>query len=230
MKRWSLGWWAAIIIFGGVIEYFVQCILNEQYQLQEKSPIFNELVLIGVAIVFAVIVMLVYTCVYRKKVKRVRALLDEGKLEEYVSVLEKGLREKERSALENMWKINLFVGYYKLEQYDKALSILEGVTFKKLNAENKAIYTLDLFCVYYKLDQKEKAMEVYNANEKYLARVRKDTKYSGNIAIIDMYAAIEKGRYEGLEEKLRKTRDTWHNPAFQEDYEKIEELLLRQHA
>lgn len=229
MKRWSLGWWIIFISTAAMV-CCVYSVIYHMYQLQGKAIILRLLAIIGAGALTYIVLIIVWFFIYRKKEKKFMALLNEGKIEEYIAAVERELEKVDEGTWYNIWKMNLSVGYGKLKQREKALSILEDVSCKRFRPEDKAVYALDLFCNYYELDQKEKAMEVYDANEKYLARVRKDTKYSGNIAIIDMYAAIEKGQYEGLEEKLRKTRDTWHNPAFQEDFEKIEELLLRQNA
>ncbi|MCI9269172.1 MAG: hypothetical protein HFF40_09990, partial [Lawsonibacter sp.] len=54
---------------------------------------------------------------------------------------------------------------------------------------------------------------------------RKGGLYGGNIAIVDILAAIQKQEYSQAEQLLDRARQTWNAPRFQKAFQEIEHVL-----
>ena len=69
------------------------------------------------------------------------------------------------------------------------------------------------------------ALELYDRSQKSFERARKSPYYGGNIAVLDMLAAVAEGRTEVAEKMLAEAAETWENPRLQEDFKYIETLI-----
>lgn len=179
----------------------------------------------GIFIIGAALFNILYVFRYQKKMKRVAGLLEDGKTEEYIAEVKKLLQSAKGHELKNLFRLNLSAGYCDLKQFDKAIDILEELSGEKLRGELKMVNALNLCLCYFYTEQNERALELYDRSQKSFERARKSPYYGGNIAVLDMLAAVAEGRTEVAEKMLAEAAETWDNPRLQEDFKYIETLI-----
>lgn len=162
---------------------------------------------------------------YRRKMRDALALLEAGQAQEYLAMVEGLLQTARGRGLRNCLKLDLTPGYCDLKQFDKAIAILEELSREPLRGVPGMVRRLNLCVCYFYTCQTAKAMELYEASQKEFAPWRTTPVYGGNVAVLDMFAAIAQGRQEQAAQLLAHARSTWTNPRLQDDYDYIEKLL-----
>ena len=158
--------------------------------------------------------------------KKLVPLLEAQKPHEYVAGVEKLLETAKGNNLRKILQMNLAAGYIDLKQFDKATELLEGISEKGLaGSAVKTVYRLNLCTCYFQSARREKALELYNNSQAIFEPQRNGKLYGGNIAIVDMLAAIQGEQYDQAEQLLDKARQTWDDPRFQEAFQEIEHTL-----
>lgn len=194
-------------------------------------PIDEEAFMRGYWITGAVVVglaaagSLFYTGRYRKRMQGALALFEKGEIGPYMEEVKDMLRSAKGRSLRNTLQINLSAGYCEMGQFDRAAEILEGLSGERLQGVMGMVYRLNLCVCYFYTSQNARAMELYHASGKLFGPYRKSRFYGGNIALLDMLAAIEEGRYRDAENMLADARKTWDFPRLQKDYRQIAEKL-----
>ncbi len=174
----------------------------------------------------AALVNVVYNIFYQQKMKKLVPLLEAQKPHEYVAGVEKLLETAKGNNLRKILQMNLAAGYIDLKQFDKATELLEGISEKGLaGSAVKTVYRLNLCTCYFQSARREKALELYNNSQAIFEPQRNGKLYGGNIAIVDMLAAIQGEQYDQAEQLLDKARQTWDDPRFQEAFQEIEHTL-----
>jgi len=173
-----------------------------------------------------VLVNVLYNISYQKRIKRLAALLEAGKPEEYLAGVEKLLETTKGKNLRNILKIDLAAGYIELKQFSQAIDVLEGVSDKELTgAAVKAAYRINLCTSYFHTAQGGKALELYNSSQKIFESQQISKLYGGSIAILDMLAAIQNEQYGQAERLLDRARRTWSDSRFQKAFQEIDDTL-----
>ncbi len=116
-------------------------------------------------------------------------------------------------------------GYYKLQGDEKAIELLESLSNVKLPGELQVVYCINLCQTYFYTGRADRAMELYESSQAVFQPYRNKMPHGGNIAIVDIFAAIEKKEYDRAAELLKTARNTWDDPNYQEDYHGLEERL-----
>lgn len=181
----------------------------------------------GVAVVLvAVLVNVIYNVYYQKRMQKLVPLLEAQKPQEYIAGVERLLQTAKGQGLRTILTMNLSAGYIDLKQFDKASELLEGISDKRLVGSTvKTVYRLNLCTCYFQSGRGEKALELYDNSQTIFKAQRNGRLYGGNIAILDMLAAMQKKEYVQVEDLLDRARQTWDNPRFQEAFQEIENTL-----
>lgn len=182
---------------------------------------------IGVAVILgAVLVNVLYNISYQRRMKKLIPLLEGKRPREYVAGVERLLETAKGENLKKILKMNLAAGYIDLKEFDRAIELLEGISDKGLvGSAVKTVYRLNLCTCYFQSARGEKALELYNDSQKIFEPQRGGKLYGGNIAILDMLAAIQSKEYAQADQMLNQARQTWSAPRFQEAFQEIEDTL-----
>ena len=174
----------------------------------------------------AVLVNVVYNIFYQQKMKKLVPLLEAQKPREYIAGVEQLLKTAKGQNLRKILTMNLAAGYIDLKEFDRAVELLEGISEKGLaGSAVKTVYRLNLCTCYFQSGRGERALELYRDSQKIFEPQRRGKLYGGNIAILDILAAIHSGQYSQAEQLLNKARQTWNDPHFQEAFQEIESTL-----
>ena len=174
----------------------------------------------------AVLVNVVYNVFYQKKMQRLVPLLEAQKPREYVAGVEQLLKTAKGQNLRNILMMNLSAGYIALKEFDKAIELLEGLSDRGLvGTAVKTVCRLNLCTCYFQTGQGEKALMLYRDSQSIFEPQRKGGLYSGNIAILDILAAIQNKEYSQAGQLLDEARQRWEDPQFQEAFQEIEGAL-----
>ncbi len=214
-----------IILFGVLFGLFLG-VLKGVFQV--KDDVFNRWYwAIAVAVVLgAVLVNVLYNISYQRKMKTLIPLLEAGKPQEYVTGVERLLETAKGQNLRKILTMNLAAGYIDLKQFDKAIELLEGISDKKfVGTAAKTVYRLNLCTCYFQTAQGEKALALYHDSQEVFEPQRGGKLYGGNIAILDMLAAIQGKEYDRAEALLDRARQTWSDTRFQAAFQEVANTL-----
>lgn len=195
---------------------------------QIDDDVFNRWYWITAAAVVlgAVLINVLYNTFYQQKMKKLIPLLEAKRPQEYVARVEQLLETAKGQSLRKILTMNLTAGYIDLKQFDKAIELLEGISDKKLvGSAVKTVYRLNLCTCYFQSGRGEQALALYNDSQAIFEPQRNGRLYGGDIAILDMLAAIQREQYSQAEELLDQARQTWSDPRFQEAFQEVEDTL-----
>ena len=68
-------------------------------------------------------------------------------------------------------------------------------------------------------------MTLYESSQRIFNPYRNSKLYGGNIAVLDIYAAIGHKDYARAAKLLQTARNTWDNPRFLDDYCYLEKII-----
>ena len=180
----------------------------------------------AVVILGAVLVNVIYNICYQKRMKKLVPLLEAQKPREYIAGVEQLLKTAKGQSLRNILTMNLSAGYIDLKEFSKAIELLEGISDRRLvGTAVKTVCRLNLCTCYFQTGQGEKALALYRDSQSIFEAQRKGGLYGGNIAIVDILAAVQKQEYSQAEQLLDRARRTWDAPRFQEAFQEIEQVL-----
>ncbi len=196
-------------------------------KLQIESGVFMTWYWItaGVILIGLVLFNTVYIGRYVKKMQEAAVLLEAGEPKAYIKAVEKLRGQARGRFLKNLFQLNLSAGYCDLKQYAKAISILEPLSPAHLRGDMRVVHRLNLCICYFYSGQASKAMQLYEASEAVFLPYRDRQPYGGNLAVLDMLAALERKEYAAAGTMLAEAREKWDSPRLAEDYAYIEECL-----
>ena len=215
------------IIIAGFCWGLLLLIAKIVFQIPDDAFWQYYLVLSGILIIGSAAFNVSYNLHYLKKMKTAVPLLEAGRAEEYIAEVESIRRRAKGRFANSMLTINLSAGYCKLEQYDKAAELLERLSNVKLSGVLKLVHCINLCYCYFYLKQTDRAMALYESSQRVLNSNRNPKQYGGNIAILDIFAAIAVKDYVRAAELLQTARSTWEDSRFEEDYRYLEEILCQ---
>lgn len=182
--------------------------------------------LFGAAVVtVAVLFNHFYHRSFLKKMKAAAILLEQGKPQEYIQAVE-ALRQKAKGRyLQNLFTLNLSAGYCDLKEYKKAIELLKSLEDARLYHDLKLVYHINLCICYFYDGQSEKALALYENSQKLFRPPLAAKLYSGNIAVLDVFALMEQGETDRAKELLATTREAHPDLRLQADFAYLEEKL-----
>ena len=185
----------------------------------------------GVVIVLgAAFFNLFYNLSYQKKMKEAVKLLEAGNAKEYIEEVESLLNTAKGRNLKNFLTVNLSAGYCDLKEYEKAIDLLESLVDERMYGVLKMVQRLNLCVCYFYSNKGKKAMDLYESSQKEFAPFLKSKLYGGNIAILNIFAAIEKGELDNAKNLLKSACEAWDNPRLQDDYQYLEDILKHEQS
>lgn len=196
-------------------------------KLQIESGVFMTWYwsLAAVVLIGIILFNTVYIRQFAKKMQEAAILLEAGEPRAYIKAVEKLRGQARGRFLKNLFQLNLSAGYCDLKQYAKAISLLEPLSVSHLRGDMRLVHCLNLCVCYFYSGQASKAMQLYEASETVLAPYRNCRPYGGNLAVLDMLAALERKEYGAAGAMLAEAREKWDSPRLAEDYAYIEERL-----
>ena len=179
-----------------------------------------------IALTGVLLVNILYNVSYQRRMKQIAPLLEAGRPQEYIAGVERLLETAKGQNLRKILTMNLAAGYIDLKQFNKAIELLEGISDKKLvGTAVKTVYRLNLCTCYFQTAQGEKALALYRDSQKVFEPQRGGKLYGGNIAILDMLAAIQGKEYDRAEALLDRARQTWPDTRFQAAFQEVANTL-----
>lgn len=174
----------------------------------------------------AVLINLCYNLIYFNKVRKIAKLLSEENPQEYIEGIENLLKTAKGKALRNILELNLAAGYIETKQFDIAIPILEKLSNERLRGSAvNVVHKINLFLSYFETTQNEKAITVYNENQGLFQQYRHHKIYGGNIAILDVIAAIINEQYNQAEELLDTAKKMYDDARLQKSFQEILDIL-----
>lgn len=178
------------------------------------------------AVAGAVLVNVAYNIFYQQRMKKLIPLLEAQKPREYIAGVEQLLKTAKGQNLRKILTMNLAAGHMDLKRFDKAIELLEGISEKGLaGSAVKTVYRLNLCTCYFQSGRGEAALELYSDSQKIFEPQRNGKLYGGNVAILDILAAVQSKEYAQAEQLLDRARQTWSDPRFQEAFQEIKDTL-----
>lgn len=180
-------------------------------------------------VIGAVLVNALYNLSYQRKMQALVGLLKAGKPQEYIREVEKLLQTAKGQSLRTVLRLNLAAGYMEARDFDTAVPMLEELPDKRLNTTGvRLVHRVNLCQCYFETAQPDKAMAVYRDSQSLFQQYENDKTYGGNIAVLNILAALQSGDREQAERLLDAARNTWSDPRFQTAAQKIEDVLAQQ--
>lgn len=165
------------------------------------------------------ILSIFYDISYLTRVKKIARLLDEEKPKQYTEGIEALLKTAKCRSLRDGLT-------FEMEQHDRAIAILEGLSGKKWGASaTKAVHRINLCMSYFKTAQYEKALALYNENQPLFCKYRNGKQYGASIAILDVMAAIMDEQYDRAEELLGVAKSAYAGTRFEKELDQISHTL-----
>lgn len=210
------------IIAVGVGLGLLLVIIQQGLQIDRRVFLRIYWIMVPTVLVGAVLVNIFYNLYYQKKMQKITELLKEERPQEYLDGVKGLLARAKGRNLRNILQINLAAGYFEVGQYDKAIEVLEGLPEKQLaGAAAKVVCRLNLCMSYFYAAQYDKALALYQESQPLFAQYRSNQSCGGNIAALDILAALRQGRYDEAEQLLSAARQSWDHPRLQRTFEKI---------
>ena len=133
--------------------------------------------------------------------------------------------------LRNILELNLAAGYIEAKQFDIAIPMLEKLSHERLSGSSvNVVHKINLCLSYFETTQYEKAITVYNENQGLFQQYRHHKIYGGNIAILDIIAAIINEQYNQAEELLDTAKKMYDDPRLQKSFREILDILNKETA
>ena len=133
--------------------------------------------------------------------------------------------------MRNILELNLAAGYIEAKQFDIAIPMLEKLSHERLSGSSvNVVHKINLCLSYFETAQYEKAITVYNENQGLFQQYRHHKIYGGNIAILDIIAAIINEQYNQAEELLDTAKKMYDDPRLQKSFREILDILNKETA
>lgn len=215
------------IIFIGIILGIFLVMIQNIFQIDEDTFLHIYWIFAVVFVVGAVCINVFYNLFYQQKMRKIAALLDAGKLNEYITEIEKLLQNAKGKNLRNILKLNLSAGYIEAKQYDIAINILEELSSQHLSGSTiQMVHRLNLCMSYFYTAQYEKAMKLYQESQKIFHSHRNSKVYGGNVIVVDILAEIQNEQFESAKKLLNTARKSWKNHRLQAAFQELDQFIL----
>lgn len=153
--------------------------------------------------------------------------LEDGRPQEYITEVEKLLQTARGHKMKALLTVNLAAGYADLKEFDRAITLLEGISDQEpVDSTAETAYRLNLCICYFRTARREQAIALYKDSQTVFESQRKSKLYGGNIASLDILAAIQMEEYGRAEELLDQARQMWKAPRLQKTFQEMEHTLI----
>lgn len=177
-------------------------------------------------VVDVLIINVFYNLFYFNKVKKIINLLNENKPQEYIDKIEDLLKTAKGKNLRNILELNLAAGYIETKQFDIAIPMLEKLSHERLKGSAvNVVHKINLCLSYFETAQYDKAITIYNENQVLFQQYRHHEIYGGNIALLEVIAAIIHKQYDRAEELLNYAKKMYDDPRLQKSFQEFFDIL-----
>lgn len=215
------------IVAIGIVLGICLLMIQKGFRIEEDAFMRGYWIVAPLIIAGAVLANVCYNLSYQRKMRKIVGLLDSGNTQEYIEEVEKLLHTAKGQGLRNILKLNLAAGYIEAKRYDTAINMLEELPDQCfLGSALKMCRRLNLCICYFYTAQYEKAMGLYDESQKFLQPYRNGETYGGNIAVLDILAAMKNKQYGQAQTLLEAAQTTWGNPRLQDEFHKLGEMLV----
>lgn len=206
---------------------FVIGIIAALFEIEASTVQFFIIVCCVIYLLVTFFYYLVFMQPYRKRVIQQNADMEAGNLEtalEDIKAMQQEPRVRRSQYLTQCCQINLSAAYCRLEQYDRALEVLNAMP-EKLKEQVQLVHHLNTcICLFYS-GTEEKALAYYHTHEKLFHAHRKDRNYKGNLAVLKCWVLSAQGELAAVRELLKQTKELCNTPSLMEAYEKLEQRI-----
>ncbi len=215
------------IIAIGIGFGLILLVVQKSLQMDLDSFLHVYWMLAPLLVIGAVLFNVGYNLFYQKKVRKLAGLLEEGKIQEYISGMEALLKRAKGKGLRDLLTLDLAAGYVEAKHFDKAVPMLEELGTRGMkNSGVKTVYCINLCMSYFETGQYEKAMQLYEESQPLFEKYRDGRMYGSNIAILDILALIRKEQYEEAGKILSYNKEKDKTPRMQKAFCELENLIL----
>lgn len=214
------------IILIGLCFGLILLLLKISFRIDDAAFMHAYWIAAPAIVLGVVLINLCYNLIYLNKVRKIAKLLSEENPQEYIDGIENLLKTAKGKALRNILELNLAAGYIETKQFDLAIPLLEKLSHERLRGSAvNVVHKINLFLSYFETTQYEKAITVYNENQGLFQQYRHHKIYGGNIAILDVIAAIINEQYNQAEELLDTAKKMYDDVRFQKSFQEILDIL-----
>ena len=219
---------AAKIVLIGVCFGLILLFLKISFRIDDAAFMHGYWIAAVAIVLGAVLINVCYNLIYFNKVKKIAKLLSEEKPQEYIDGIENLLKTAKGKTLRNILELNLAAGYIEVKQFDIAIPMLEILSHERLRGSSVNVVHRINLCL--KTAQYEKAITVYNENQGLFQQYRHHKIYGGNIAILDIIAAIINEQYNQAEELLDTAKKMYDDLRLKKLFREILDILNKAKA
>ena len=222
---------AAKIVLIGVCFGLILLFLKISFRIDDAAFMHGYWIVAVAIVLGAVLINVCYNLIYFNKVKKIAKLLSEEKPQEYIDGIENLLKTAKGKTLRNILELNLAAGYIEVKQFDIAIPMLEILSHERLRGSSvNVVHKINLCLSYFETAQYEKAITVYNENQGLFQQYRHHKIYGGNIAILDIIAAIINEQYNQAEELLDTAKKMYDDLRLKKLFREILDILNKAKA
>lgn len=211
--------WALLCFMIGIVVAF--------FEIKASAVQFFIIVCCVIYLLVTISYYAIFMQPYRRRVLQQNADMESGNLEtalEDIKAMQQESRVRRSRYLTQCCQINLSAVYCRLEQYDRALEVLNAMP-ERLKEQVRLVYHLNTcICLFYS-GTEEKALTYYQTHEKLFYAHRKDRNYKGNLAVLKCWALSAQGEFAAARELLRQTKRLCNTPSLMEAYEKLDQRI-----
>ena len=177
-----------------------------------------------IVVVGAFVFNFLYARHYSKKMQELIPLLENGQPAAYLAGLEELLATVKTRSLRDLLRLNLSAGYCEMNRYEEAITVLESLKFGGSLAP-ETVRRINLCSSLFRTGRIPEAMDLYRGSERWFGAFRGKDPYGGNIAVLDIHAAMVEGRYAEARATLDHARKNWDKPLLRKYYDQLEQLM-----
>ena len=206
---------------------FVLGILAAFFEIKASTVQILIIICCAIYLLVTITYYFVFMQPYRKRVMQQNAEMEAGNLEtalDDIKAMQQEPRVRRSQYLTQCCQINLSAAYCRLEQYDRALEVLNAMP-EKLKEQVRLVHHLNTcICLFYS-GTEEKALAYYHTHEKLFHAHRGDRNYKGNLALLKCWVLSAQGELAAARELCKQTKALCNTPSLLEAYEKLEQHL-----
>ena len=216
----------AKIILIGVCLGLILLLFKYSFGIDDTAFMHGYWIAVIIIVSGAVFINLCYNFSYLNKVRKIVKLLSEEKPQEYIAGIEQLLKTAKGKNLRNILELNLAAGYIETKQFDIAIPMLEKLSHERLRGSSvNVVHKINLCLSYFETTQYEKSIAVYNENQALFQQYRHHKIYGGNVAILDVIAAIINEQYDQAEQLLDAAKRMYDDARLQKAFQEMLEVM-----
>ena len=224
MWRWkrilkAVLFWALFCFMLGIIAAF--------FEIEASTVQLFIIICCAIYLLVTIYYYVIFMLPYRRRVLQQNADMETGNPEtalEDIKAMQQEPRVRRNQYLTQCCQINLSAVYCRLEQYDRALEVLNAMP-ENLKEQMRLVHHMNTcICLFY-IGTKENALAYYHTHEKLFHAHREDRNYKGNLAVLKCWALSAQGEFAAAQELLKQMSKLCNTPSLRDAYEKLAQQI-----